>query len=442
MGLGLHGGGTGTVKFLWRAGAKITVTDLRTRRELAPSLKELSRFRSIRYTLGRHKKADILSSDLIVKNPGVPPNSPYLMLAKIHKIPVTSDLGIFFKLCPGKIIGVTGTRGKSTTAFLIYKFLSYAPGARKNLTRSGGVRTFLGGNIRKSVLEILPGIGKNDWAVLELSSFQLEDLSQERISPHIAVLTNLYRDHLDRHKTMQNYIRAKSNIFKFQLPSDYLFANPDDARVRRMVKSAPSRLILARLPREFQELIDKNLGSHYRSAVGLAVAVARHFKVSKSCILNTLGDFHGLEGRQEYLGAIRGIHFVNDTTATIPDAAIAAIKRFRKKAGKNRLILIAGGQDKKLDFKEMAQTVYQYVDISIFLPGTATHKLKRELRIMNYELRNLYSVRNIKEAVKTAYRLARKGDWILLSPGAASFGLFLNEFDRGEQFVNTVHKLK
>lgn len=428
MGLGLHGGGLGTVKFLLKEGAKVTVTDLRSRRELSPALKSLSRF-PIRYTLGRHSPNDVLRADLIVKNPGVPPDSPYLALARKRGILVTSDVGIFFRRCPARVIGVTGTRGKSTTAFLIYKFL-----------RSKNKRVFLGGNIRKSVLELLPKIKKGDWVALELSSFQLEDLSQKRMSPQIAVLTNIYRDHLNWHKTMRQYIRAKSYIFKFQNKSDLLFASPEDPTVRRMVKSAPSRVFLPRLPGEFKKITDLNLGPHYRSAVALAVAVARVFGVKKAQMAKVLEEFRGLEGRGGYLGKVRGVYFVNDTTATIPDATVAAIKRFRGKAGGNKLILIAGGQDKKLDFKNMARAIYQNVDMLLLFPGTATKKIKdQKLKIKDFP--PTVETASMKEAVKAAFRAAQEGDWVLLSPGAASFGLFLNEFDRGDKFVKAVREL-
>ena len=426
MGLGLHGGGVGTVKFLARSRAKITITDLRSARLLKTSLKELKKLKNIKYVLGKHRKKDFTEADLVIKNPSVKPDSPYLKLAYKNRVPVTTDLGIFFKLCPGKIIGVTGTRGKSTTAYLIWRFL-------RNKYR----RTLLGGNIRKSVLELLPKIRKNDWVVLELSSFQLQDLSYEKQSPQIAVFTNIFKDHLNWHKNFREYLWAKSQIFTYQKKEGYLFLNPDDETVKRLAKKATSRLVYARLPQKFEKLVDKNLGRHYRSSVGLACAVAKHFGIKEKYIKNVLENFHGLEGRQEKVAVIRGVNFINDTTATIPDATIAALKRFRGKT-KNKIILIAGGQDKKLDFRPLAAAIKKYASILILLPGSATAKLKRSLHITNH----IYNAKSMREAVSIAQRLAKKGDYILLSPGAASFGLFLNEFDRGEKFINEIKKLK
>ena len=231
MGLGLHGGGIDTVKFLAREGAHVTVTDLRSRRALAFSLKALGSLRGITYILGRHRKDDFAKTDLIIKNPGVKPNTPYLFYARRRGIPILSDVGIFLIRSPCRIIGVTGTRGKSTTAHLIAAFL-----------KTKYPRVFLGGNIRTSVLSFIDHARKNDKAVLELSSFQLQDIADIRISPSIAVLTNLMPDHLNWHSSRRNYFEAKRVIFRFQRPHDILFANPEDKKVVRLAKSAPGRV--------------------------------------------------------------------------------------------------------------------------------------------------------------------------------------------------------
>lgn len=431
MGLGLHGGGVETVKFLTRKGAKITVTDLRDKKKLAPALLSLKKCKTVKYILGKHRKRDFLRNDIIVKNPGVPPDSPYLKIAKIAGIPVTSDVGIFFKNFPGKIIGVTGTRGKSTTAYLIWKFLQQK---YKN-------KVYIGGNIRKSVLPLLARSGKRDLAVLELSSFQLEDLAQEKISrksPEIAVLTNIFHDHLNWHKNFKNYIRAKSYIFKFQKPTDYLFVHTDENLIRRTVKSARSKIVRPELPQKLKPLVDTKLGAHYRISVALATSVAKHFRIREKAIWETLKNFRGLEGREEHVATVRGIHFVNDTTSTIPEATIAALERFHKIIAKGKkLILIAGGTDKKLDFKKLAQSIKSLTDRLILLPGTATQKIKLELKNTG---ENWQLAENMGDALKKALRVAHRGDYVILSPGATSFGQFLNEFDRGEQFVNEIHK--
>lgn len=429
LGLGLHGGGVGAARYVARKGALLRVTDLRSPAALRPSLKKLSKIKNIKFILGKHRAQDILWADLIIKNPGVPPDSPFLKLARKHKIPMTTDIGIFFRQCQAPIIGVTGTRGKSTTAYLIAEFL------KKKFKR-----VFLAGNIRKSVLGLLDKIKPEDWVVLELSSFQLENLRPEHRSPLIAVFTNIFRDHLNWHPDMKAYKEAKSAIFKYQKKTDLLFIAPDRPEVLALAKNAPAKIIMPHLPKSLRQLVVSNLGEHYCSSVALAAAVALRHKVPQSAMVRVLKNFHGLPGRQEEVATVRGVKFINDTTATTPDAAMAALQRFgEKKSGK--LILIGGGQDKKLLFGNFIRAMQKFADTIIFLPGTATEKIQPKMQNWKYR-KKVFTAGSMSSAVKIAFRAARQGDVILLSPGAASFGLFLNEFDRGNQFINEVKKLK
>lgn len=447
MGLGLHGGGVGAAHFFAERGARVTVTDLRTEEQLQESMAKLKKYKDIIYVLGRHRKSDFLRADLIVKNPGVPPTSPYIALARAHNISVTTDVGIFLQQVQALIIGVTGTRGKSTTCVLIFRFLEafFAKNRQK-----GAPQVFLGGNIRTSVLDFMDTVTPRDVVVLELSSFQLDDISHDswgqrsdiRKSPPIAVITNIMRDHLNWHQSMRDYIKAKSIIFLHQTKEDTLFANGADPILRKITAHALSRVVFPQLPKNMIPVIDKNLGTHYRSSVALAIGVGMHFKIPPTLMASVLKKFTGLPGRQEYITNIRGVQVINDTTATIPEASIAAIKRFRALAKKSRLILIAGGSDKHLQFSEMARVVHASVDYLILLPGTATERLFHELTKKKNKLHTLSikKVLSMKEAVNEALACATKGDYVLLSPGAASFGLFANEFDRGDAFVNEVSK--
>lgn len=433
MGLGLHGGGIGMVKFLAKSGARLTVTDLRSQKILRPALKNLKKLKNIRYVLGRHRKEDFLKTDLIVKNPGVKPDSPFLDIARKKKIPVTSDVEIFFKSCPGKIIGVTGTRGKSTAAYLIWLFL-------KEKFKNSSRRVFLAGNIRKSALELFPKIRKEDVVVLELSSFQLHDLIPKKISPEIAVITNILKDHLNWHKNFQDYVRAKRQIFRSQKPGGLLFLDSREKTVQKIIRKTQSRIIFSRLSKDLGKITDRNLGRHYRGSVSLAASVARHWGVRENVIKKILIGFKGLPGRQEEIAKISGVHFVNDTTSTMPEASVAALYRLGKIARK--IILIAGGQDKNLDFRKMASAIRDKVSVLILLPGTATKKLKKLLRIADQSELRIIEAKSMSEAVKKAAGFAKRGDFVVLSPGAASFGLFANEFDRGEKFIDAVNKLK
>ncbi|MBI2053379.1 MAG: UDP-N-acetylmuramoyl-L-alanine--D-glutamate ligase, partial [Candidatus Sungbacteria bacterium] len=342
------------------------------------------------------------------------------------------------------IVGVTGTRGKSTTTYLIWQILK---------TKFGS-HVHYGGNIRRSVLGILPEIKKDDLVVLELSSFQLMDLAVEKKSPAVAVLTNIMRDHLNWHRDMREYREAKSAIFRYQHAGDTLFIPVGDDALRRLAAKAPGRVSEVRLPVALQGAVDRNLGAHYRPAAALAAGVARHFGVAPAAIARAITAFKGLESRQHGIGDVRGVHFVDDTTATIPDAAIVALRRFRGRAGSaHRLILIAGGQDKKLDFGAMIAEMKKSADDVVLLPGSATERMLRELRSKNPRSRasslrgrqesgaKMLKADSMREAVRIAFGLAKKGDYILLSPGAASFGFFLNEFDRGEQFARAVKAL-
>jgi|SRR3989344_2313053 len=438
MGLGLHGGGLGTVRFLLREGAKeILVTDLRTKKVLQPTISQLPRSKRIRYILGKHRLQDFTYKDAIIKNPSVRPDSPYLANARLHKIPVVNDVGIFFIACPAPIIGVTGTRAKSTTAHLIAEFL-------KRGAKRSGKRVWFGGNIRRSVLEMLPRIRSGDYVILELSSFQLMDMQSLKKSPEISVLTNILNDHLNWHKNAAEYALAKSYIFRFQKSSDHLFIPAGDRVLAKLTEGAASQIHHVILPQKYRNRVVKNIGSHYISAVGLAIAVARHLGIPQSAIDKTLSSFHGLPSRGEKILTLRGVDFVNDTTATIPDASIAALRRFGRVAKKRggRVIMIAGGSDKHLNFHHFALEAEHFAKAIILLPGTATDKMKKELKQVKFPRAAIQLLPSMADAVRTAYERSRSGDIVLLSPGAASFGLFNNEFHRGAEFIKSIKKLK
>lgn len=399
MGLGLLGGGIGAAKFFCKQGAKVLVTDLKTRKELKESIKKLNQ---VKFILGKHRKEDFINADLIIRNPAVPRESKYLKIAKDNNIPVKTDIDIFFDLCPGTIIGITGTKGKSTVATLIYLFL-----------KKKYPKTFLAGNIGVSPLEVLSKINKRSKVVLELSSFELENLKK---SPNIAVITTLFPDHLDRYKNFKDYVNAKKSIFKYQNKNDILVLNKD-SETKKLSSEAKSKVCFFK-------------GSN----AAAAVLVAELFKISKKDIKKVLSNFKGVPHRQEFVVEKKGVKYFNDTTATNPKAVIFAIETFRKRFPKSKIILIAGGKDKKLIYRSLARNIKHNVDYVVLLPGTGSNKLKKDLS-------KFYPVKSMKQAVKKASYLAQKGDIVLLSPGAASFNLFENEFDRGNQFVKAVKKL-
>jgi UDP-N-acetylmuramoylalanine--D-glutamate ligase len=417
MGLGLNGGGVGVAKFFYKQGAKVLVTDLKTKEQLKDSLQKLKGLK-IEYALGGHKEEDFKNADLIIKNPDVPNSSPYLEVARKHGVQIETDVTLFFKLSGAFIIGVTGTKGKSTTASLIFHLLK---------TKYHNV--FLAGNIGVSPLEILPKIKKGDYVVLELSSFELENLKQ---SPDIAVITNVFPDHLNRYANMQEYVEAKKAIFKYQNKNDYLLLNKEDVGLKEFVKEIKAKVIYySKENLNFEGF--KLFGDHNKYNLAAAVEVARLVKVPENYIVKALKTFN----RQEFVRTVDGVKYFNDTTATMPESAIVAMEAFSGSFPNAKLIFICGGQNKGLEFLEMADKIKKYVDILIMLPGTASDKIKESLQ--NYEFIDVFSM---EEAVKKAKENAKRGDVVVLSPGAASFNLFKNEFDRGNQFVKFVKKLK
>lgn len=428
MGIGLHGGGLLAILFFHQLGYKIIATDLRKAKELKESLKKIKKLKNIQLILGRHRPQDFIKTDLIIKNPAVPNDSPYLKIARQNQVPIETDVGLFFELCPAPIIGITGTKGKSTTAALIAHFLKikYPP-------------VVLAGNIRTSVLEILPKINKKTKVVLELSSWQLEGLKTHRRSPQIAVITNIMPDHLNRYGNFSKYLAAKKLIFKFQKANDYLIINKKFKRIGQSVKS---KIILF----NFQQVVNwpkfRLIGKHNRENLAAAVQVAKLFKIPILKLKKSLKSFKGLEGRMEIVAHKKGVTYINDTTATTPDATIAALKSLdtQPPSQNKQIILICGGTDKKLDFKKLSQLLSQKTKTGqikqlIFLPGTATKKIKQQTT----EIKNkIIEVKSMKEAVKKAKKVAQKNDIVLLSPACASFGLFRHEFERGQKFCQAI----
>ena len=399
FGLGVLGGGVGAAEFFARAGAKVTVTDIKKEEELKESAKKLKKYK-INFVLGKHRKEDFINADIVIKGPGIPNNSPYLQIAKANKVKIDTDVGIFFELCKNPIIGVTGSKGKSTTAAILYEVLKKK---YKN--------TLLGGNIGVSVLSLIPKIKKDSILVLELSSWQLEGLLPHKKSPHIAIITNIFPEHLNRYKNFEDYIEAKKIIFKFQKKDDYLILNEN---LKEYLSSAKSKIIY----------YDGNPNK-------VAEIVGAIYKVKPKDIQKAIKNFKGLQGRLEFLREVDGVMFFNDTCATHPEATIYSLEKLKKEYVDSDIILIAGGQDKNLDFSRFNEIVPQKVKQLILLPGDIEEKIKVKF----------IKVNGMKEAVKKAKEIATKGDIVLLSPAAASFNLFKNEFDRGEKFKEAVNEI-
>ncbi len=437
MGLGLHGGGASAARFFCKQDAKVLVTDLKTKDQLKDSIKKLKDL-SLKYVLGEHREEDFKEADLIVKNPGVPEESSFLKIARENNVPVETDVNVFLELTQALIIGVTGTKGKSTISSLIYEILK---GEKEDV--------FLAGNIGISPLEILSETSKDSWVILELSSFELEYLKK---SPHIAVVCSIHPDHLNRYKDIEEYIEAKKKIYQFQDSEDFLILNYDDSLVRQMrgkgqtffysKKSVPEEnagcflrgdgIFFDKEGRPLAEVGDLQIkGEHNISNALAAISVAKIMEIPEEKIRRGLSNFSGVRDREQVVLEKKGVQYVNDTTATIPEAAIYALKRY---AGRG-IILIAGGENKGLGYEKMAEEINKKAKCLILLPGSASEEIKKEIGI------ELILVESMEEAVAKASEKAVEGDVVLMSPGAASFNLFDNEFDRGRHFIKSINKM-
>jgi UDP-N-acetylmuramoylalanine--D-glutamate ligase len=441
MGLGTRGGGAGVARFLARAGADVTVTDLRPEAALAEAIEALVGL-PIRYRLGGHDPADFTPerADLIVRNPGVPRRAPLLEGARARGVPVEMELTLFFRLCSAPIVGVTGTKGKTTVATLCAELL-----------RAWDPTTILAGNMGVSALDQLDWIGPATPVVLEISSWQLEGLREHGFSPRIAVITRIAEDHLNTYADFAEYADVKRSIAAHQTGDDVLILNRDDPETWRAADAARARVVPFGLddrgedgawltPRaavwrangkeEHYRLpaTPPFRGEHNHANAIAAIAAARLRGAPPAAIQQGLDRFAGIRDRMERVATANGVTFVNDTTATAPIAAAAALDAL---AGE-RVHLLCGGADKRLDPTPLVEAITRQRPRVYLFDGTATPALAARLTAAGIDAAGPFH--SMDEAVAAAVANAKAGDLVLLSPGCASFGLFRDEFDRGERF--------
>lgn len=418
MGLGLQGRGVATAATFVKAGARVTVTDLKTATELAPSLAELKPYQ-IRYVLGKHFSQDFIDTDVVIRNPDVRLDNPYLAAAKAAGVPVMMDSALFATYCPLPIIGITGTRGKTTTTMMIYQVVK-AP--IKD-------RVFLGGNLRgEGTLSLLGEINSatGGLVIMELSSWELAGWHDEKISPHIAVFTNLYPDHLNRYSSLDEYYLDKLAILKYQQPGDWAILNQDNpwTKTAAQITKAKVRWFCAADWPVAAEL--KVPGEHNRANAAAALTVARILNIPADVATEALVAFAGVPYRIESIATVGGVEYINDTTATTPTATLAALKSIDRP-----IVLIAGGSSKNLKVDELAREVQKKVKAVVWLKGDGTLEILSHISDQSIGT-DIYD--DFKAAIAAARALAAPGDVVLLSPGCASFSMFKNEFDRGDQF--------
>ncbi len=434
IGLGLLGRGIGDAAFLAQHGAELMVTDMKGEESLAPALKELARYPHITYRLGEHVQSDFEDRDLILKGAGVPLDSEHIAHARRNGVPIDMSASLFARIAPIPIVGVTGTRGKSTVTHLIDVIL-----------RADGRETLLGGNVRGvSNLALLSEADPMSMGVFELDSWQCQGFGEEQslampgvqqgaLSPNVAVFTTFMPDHLNYyHGDIDAYLFDKTHIFSHQQSSDTLVIGRQALEaLTSYKKSMRGQVIIAdgtEVPKKWRILIP---GEHNRYNVGIAVATARALGVDDEVIKQVVESFTALPGRLEMVREVRGVSIYNDTNATTPDATRTALLALDPECTK-RIVLIMGGANKQLDAAGLVSELAGHTKSVILLRGTGTDTLT----FTGHDL-NVRTVDSLREAVHEAWGDCVAGDILLFSPGFASFGMFKNEYDRGEQF-NTI----
>ncbi len=446
MGLGRFGGGEDSALFAHQAGAKVIITDLAGPDELADALAQLAGCENIEYHLAGHNPANFgkEGADIIIVNPAVPPNNKFLRIARRTSRVITSQIEIFFELCPARIVGITGANGKSTTAAITACLLE-ASAARQEI---GYEKVWLSGNIGdRPLLSRLNEIGTNDIVVLELSSFQLEQLAKIKKAPYVSVITNLTPNHLDRHGTFKAYCHAKDAIFRFQhldenTPAVSIFNAQDKLTAQWHKRYSPQK---GRLCMDFKIAdISSSLAINFAlpgrmnlSNLAAATAVAKHFGLSDDHIAEAIKGFKPLPHRLELISRIDGVSWYNDSISTTPASAIAALEAFNCPK-----IIIAGGSDKDLPFGELGKAIARRAKAAVLIGQTAEKIAKAVSSAQNDRTIVVEMADSLPQAVNYANALAETGDVVLLSPACASYDMFENFRRRGEIFRKLVQQLK
>ena len=439
MGLGRFGGGLDAAIFAAETAEKVIVTDLAAAEKLSASVEHLECAcgrGNVELHLGCHERGDFERADIVIANPAVPFANEYLQLARNSGALITSQVEIFFDICRARIVGITGANGKSTTTALTAHLLRGGLGGED--ADYGNV--WLGGNIgNEPLLTIVDQIEPSDAVVLELSSFQVEQLARTSKAPQIALLTNLTPNHLDRYGTFEKYCASKEHMFALQdtssdSPAISLFSADDDVAVQWFEKyrSQPGRSCSQYscddVSEEIREVFRLPGAVNLTNLAG-ALAIVRQFGVSDEAVIGCLGDFRGLSHRLEFVEEVDSVRWYNDSKSTTPLSAIVGLEAF---AGPT--ILIAGGYDKDIPFDELGPVIAARAKAAILIGETAG-KIAESIGSGGCDIQRAQS---LGEAVQFARRLAEPGDVVLMSPACASYDMFENFEQRGEQFCRIV----
>lgn len=360
---------------------------------------------------------DLKKYDMVVRSPGV-----YRYRPEFKGLNMTSKTKIFFDVCPGKIIGVTGTKGKGTTSTLIYEILKKA-----------GKKVFLGGNMGKGIFGDLDKMDKDSWIVLELSSFQLIDLHK---SPHIAVVLMTTSEHADWHKDVDEYVNSKANMVRFQTKNDYSIINSDYENCRKIAECGYGQKIW--VSRDDWKGEMRLRGEHNKENIAAALAVSKILNISKKVTHEVIRNFRGLEHRLEEVKTVGGVTYYEDSFSTTPETTIAAIKSFSEP-----LVLIVGGSEKGSDFTDLGRVISEAKNIkAVVLVGLMAGRIKQAIFDAGGKTKLFEGAKNMKEIITQTKTISEPGDIVLLSPAAASFDMFKNYKERGDQFKMIVLEMR
>lgn len=444
--IGIGVSNTPLIKYLVNLGVDVTGFDKQTSEQLGQTYEELKNL-PVKFHLGEDYLNELDRFDVIFKTPGIRHDIPELIKATEQGALVTSEMDVFLNLCPAQIIGVTGSDGKTTTTTIIYKVLEQE-----------GYKCWLGGNIGIPLLNRIDEIRPNDKVVLELSSFQLQTVSK---SPNISVITNVSPNHLDVHKSMEEYVEAKKNIYKYHGTDDVLVLNYDNEITREMEKEAKGRCIFFSRVNDIEGIVVKDgrivINEEGKSIDVLGIeeilipgihnvenylaATAAVYKIaSLENVRYVAKTFKGVEHRIELVREINGVKFYNDSIASSPTRTISGLNSFKQK-----VILIAGGYDKKIPYDMMGAEIIEHVKKLVLIGQTAPKIYDayiKECMKRGIEPKiPVFRAQSLEEAVKISYNESQAGDIVLLSPASASFDMFKNFEERGNEFKRLVNNL-
>lgn len=435
MGLGMEG--QSLCEFLLKEKAEINVFDQRTALQLGEAYQKL-KVKGLKFKVGPdYLKDGLINFDIIFRSPGFRLSLPEIVEAKKRGIVISSATRLFFDLCPGKIIGVTGTKGKGTTATLIAEILKRAK-----------KRVFLAGNIGQPMLALWPKLTKDSWVVLELSSFQLQDMEN---SPQVAVVLFITSEHLDYHRDTEEYVEAKANIVRFQKENDFCVLNADDKTSSSFADLTKAKLFYFSRQKKVKGsyvqngeifVMDKTIGKvaqlqvrgvHNWDNVCAAATAAWLAGADVGSIKKAVFSFTGLEHRLELVRKIKGVGFYNDSFSTTPETTIAAIQSF-----KQPIILICGGSEKGSDYTDLGREIAKSSVKVLILIGQMAGRIKEAALKAGFKGEIIEGPKTMEKIVRLAFKKSKPGDVILLSPACASFDMFENYKDRGNQFKKQV----